>query len=102
MVSFDFSVRSTLIEENVENEVALWTKEVISLLSINRGSSQCMRVQVIDFAFHHFVNVLQGAEVYASGCFFEFFDQETTKIKKQDCMQTYLFLSTDNSDRQLA
>ena len=44
MVSFDFSVRSILIEEIVENEGALWTEGGISLISINRGSSQGTRV----------------------------------------------------------
>ena len=40
MVSFDFSVRSILIEEIVEDEGALWTEGLISWISSNRGSSQ--------------------------------------------------------------
>ena len=40
-----------------------------------------MMVQVVDVVFCHCVNVLEGAEFQASGCFFEFFDQ--TKLKNQ-------------------
>ena len=58
MVSFDFSVRSILIEEIVEGKGVLWTEGVISRISINRGSSQGTRVKVIAFAFRHFVSVL--------------------------------------------
>ena len=38
----------------------------------------------------------------ASSCFFVFFEQIKLKTKKQDCMQTYIFLSIDNFVRQLA
>ena len=58
MVSFYFSVRSILIEDIVEDEVALWTEGVVSWIFIIRGSSQGTRVKDVDYAFRNCVNVL--------------------------------------------
>ena len=51
MVSFDLTFRSMLIKEIVEDEGSLWTEGSISWISINIGSSQDKRVQVVYGAF---------------------------------------------------
>ena len=57
MVYFDLSSRSMLIKDIVEDEVALWTKGSISWLSINRGSYQDNRVNIVGDAFRPFVGI---------------------------------------------
>ena len=48
MVSFDFSVRSILIEEIVEDEGILWTEGSISWLPTERGSYHGKKEHVVD------------------------------------------------------
>ena len=52
MVTFDLSFRSMFINEIVEDEGSLWTEGSISWISINRGSYQGNRVQVVDCSFY--------------------------------------------------
>ena len=92
----------------VEDEAALWNKGVISCISINIGSSQGNSVQVVDCYFNPCVSALLEAAYRREQrfeClvdFLSFFIKQNSKTKKQDCMQTYLFLATSNSDRQLS
>ena len=66
MVSFDLSFRSMLIEEIVEDEGAIWTDRSISWLSVNRGSSQDKRIQVVYGELFPCIDVFSGA-VYRWG-----------------------------------
>ena len=59
-----------LIEDIVEDEGALWTEGVFSWLSINIGSSQGKRLQVVDGNFHPCVGISPGS-AYCWGRGFE-------------------------------
>ena len=59
-MSFDLGFRSMLIKEIVEDKGSLWTEGIISWISINRGSSQGKRVQIVDSDFFPCVVVLSG------------------------------------------
>ena len=59
-----------LIEEIVEDEGAIWTDRSISWLSVNRGSSQDKRIQVVYGEFFPCVDVFSGA-VYRWGRHFK-------------------------------
>ena len=94
MVSFDLSFRSMLIEEIVEDEGAIWTDRSISWLSVNRGSSQDKRIQVVYGEFFPCIDVFSGA-VYCWGrhfkrlvAFSSFLIKQISKTKNQACMQT--------------
>ena len=92
----------------VEDKGALWTEGIISWLSINIVSYQGKRLQGVDGAFLHCVDIPSGA-AYSWGrrfkrlvVFSSFLIKQNSKTKKQDCMQTYNFLTFDNSVRQLS
>ena len=69
MVTFDFSFRSMLIEDIVEDEGSLWTEGSISWLSINISYYNGKRVQVAggDFCPCIDVGVLLGAAYFTAG-----------------------------------
>ena len=56
-----------LIEDIVEDEVALWTEGSISWIYVNRGYYQGNMVQFVDGAFHPCVGVLLGAAYLPAG-----------------------------------
>ena len=89
-----------LIKDIFEDEGALWNEGVISWISINRYSYQGNRVQVVDGSFRPCVGKYLWAPFQAYSYFFEFLIKKIQKQKKQDCMQTYLFLAIDNLNRQ--
>ena len=86
-----------LIEDIVEDEGALWTEGVISWLSINIGSYQGKRLQIVNGNFHPCVGIFPGS-VYRWGEVFErllafssFFMKQNSKTKNRTaCRHTFL------------
>ena len=72
MVSFDLSSISMMTKEIVEDEVALFTERIISVLSINIFYYQGNIVQVVDSSFCFCISVLLGASFCAPGQFLSF------------------------------
>ena len=63
-MSFDLGFRSMLIKEIVEDKGSLWTEGIISWISINRGSSQGKRVQVVGGDSRPCVGLLLGTRSF--------------------------------------
>ena len=61
MVSFDLNFISMLIKDIAEDGGALWNEGIISWLSINRGSYQVNRVQVVHGNFLPCADISPGA-----------------------------------------